>query len=451
MIFSICVLSFLLFSNVVSSNHFPYPTSTEIHWNPVSYKHLKCPQYHLSFDSTIHKRLDKITVYRPIYNDNQVVEGYLCRKVTYITRCTTNWLFSSSINKIIHGLPVSKSECIIKIQSYIKDELLQERFKEPKCIWNQINDVENVVFEILLHKVKLDPYTNNLIDPLFPGGITHPNYSGTIHDDTLWISSSNKTFECTKHIKDDGVIYTASDVSERNLSPYIAMLHIDGYKDKTFKGSCQLEYCGRKGVRFTDGEWMEIVLDLDMSHNLTNLISDIEPCEGNVQLKLGNQHQQEIITMDLTLETIFRLKCEEVISKLINNFPVSPYDISFLAQAYPGPGSIYQLQDRVLMQAQGFYHLLTAVKPIVESDTIGLFQNGSIFKETRWFIDNKNISHGLNGLVKMRGTIRYPGDIFHRVNTHESLLRTTNLVAVSHPTVISYSSIINRTDRKSVV
>ncbi|AMK09270.1 glycoprotein [Ceratitis capitata sigmavirus] len=432
--------------NTIKSESFSYPTSRILNWNPVSYNYLTCPQHHTSYDSTIHKHLDEILVRKPIYNDNLFVDGYLCRKVAYITRCVTSWTFTSSINKLIHGLSVSRTECLEKIKQLEEDELIQERFKEPDCRWNKIYDVESINFEIINHKVKLDPYTNNLVDPIFPGGITHSSKSATIHNDVIWISKVNTTFTCNRHIEMKGIVYTKLGVSERNLSGEIAMLHIEGFKDKSFQGACLLMYCNEQGVRFSDGEWISISYDLNFNHSFTNLLSDLNPCSSTVSLSLSNNYQRNIITMELTLETIFRLRCEDTIAKLINHIPITPYDVSFLAQSYPGPGNVYQIRDNVLMQAQGLYELLLVNSSESNGDVIGYHVNGTAFIEDRWYTDNHKSIHGLNGIVKFGGRIRYPGDIFKRRRTHDSLLKAKPLLKVSHPTVLDLSKIINSTD-----
>lgn len=437
----------LLREGMIKSESFYYPTTESMSWSPVAYNKLICPQMATEYTPGLHTILDYVRVSRPIYHDHKTLPGFLCRKLSLITRCDTNWLMSSSVNNIIQGMKVTSSGCVEAVKDYDKGVQNLEDFKSPVCVWNKINDVATIVYKITPHNVKIDPYNNQFLDPLFAGGKTDSLISSTIHDDMIWLSrNQNKSEGCTDHEEDEGFIYISNTKLPSQPGQPVVFLHVEGHKDKTMENACLYSYCGNQGILFSDGEWMSVEFLSKQTQDQEHPFVDLKPCLGEKTVGLSSPHLNQLLNYDITMEAMYRLKCEDVLSKLINNIPISPYDISFLTQSHSGPGIVFQLRDKVLMQAQGYYSKINVLTQNLGENVIGTLSNGTKFVETRWFLSKENISHGLNGLIKVNNTLIFPHEVFRRGHIHESLLNHQELIRVSHPTVMEFSGLINRTD-----
>ncbi|APG78743.1 putative glycoprotein [Hubei dimarhabdovirus 1] len=425
------------FIPITQSITFTFPILTNPTWTETNPYQLECPQTHHTFNPETHRVESYVLALKPRFASELKVNGFLCKKIRKWTKCTETPWFTKSTQRGIEYIPVSASSCEAGLTKYMHGEEDSSDFPKESCNWASSNTENTEALTLTPHSVHLDPYSSKVVDPIFPGGLSEPRPSETIHKNILWIPIDMNPFHsCAATEKYIGVIYSNSDFPTTTPLADIASLHIDGHKDKPFKGSCKINYCGRSGIRFTDGEWVSLEYFRNQSINQEQFIRNLPSCASDTIIRIQSPQSDTDEDSELTINLLYRLKCQETISKIIEKSLISPYDISFLAQSYPGPGPVFLLDNGHVLQTYGNYIEISQTDRTSGEDGylgINTLTKARVYN-TIWRSDpsDKLMKHGPNGLISYNRTIHLQKGLVTRSFNSRMLLTTQHLSDIPH-------------------
>uniref|UniRef100_A0AAU7L089 Glycoprotein n=3 Tax=unclassified Sigmavirus TaxID=1802944 RepID=A0AAU7L089_9RHAB len=432
------ILVWSLFTiDLIKSNKIFFPKMHSPHWSPVDYTSIHCPQFDAGYDPSVHEILATVKVFRPPFQERITVKGFLCHKSRYSITCEEGFFGQTTETRHVDQMRVSSEECMDKVREYKSGNLDPTTFPKSECSWYSTNTVTNEHIDIVPHDVYLDPYTGNLIDPLFPGGVSHPSQRGTIHPNVAWMIDDLDPFIACKTFEvSNGNIYMPQKTSTREKLQDYAYLHVQGHKDKPFNNSCRLNYCNQDGLRFADGEWLKITINLEHESNQIWYEDEIPACgkDTTLNLNVGSNTAGEIT--EISLELLMRIKCHETIGKLLTHNPISPYDLSFLAQAYEGYGTAYKFDNGSIVHTFAQYAEVDIDEMNTEDNLLGRWADKSKVFLNEWSqLNGTDISLGINGATKVGNKIFLPQLILERTENHYALMTGHQLHKVSHPLI----------------
>nr|AEQ37883.1 outer coat protein [Drosophila melanogaster sigmavirus] len=405
-------------------------------WSVANYGEILCPTSFQSYDPKKHQILTRVLVERPSLNTDTKVEGYTCHKVKYETICDMPWYFSPAISHSISPLRVRESECKDAIAEHQLGTHVSLSFPPEDCSWNSVNTKAYEDIIVKDHPVMLDPYTNNYVDAIFPGGISSPGMGGTIHDDMMWVSKDLAVSpECSGWQQSMGLIYSSRLYGEREPMLEVGSIHIEGHRDKNLTLACRISFCGEIGVRFHDGEWMKVSVNLDHPNSVTFQVTDFPPCPPGTTIQTAVVENINPEIQELTVNMMYRLKCQETISKMVSGLPTSALDLSYLIQVQEGPGIVYKREKGVLYQSVGMYQYIDTVTLNKEENQLGENAKGQKVFWTEWSDSptRPDLQEGINGIVKYEGQIRVPLGMSLRLEAATELMWGHPVHTVSHP------------------
>lgn len=234
-----------------------------------------------------------------------------------------------------------------------------------------------------------------------------------------------------------GILYTEeAQINPNEYEDFV--LWSDSFREKSFDHACKIKWCNLPGIRFSDGEWMQLNYPKDMDSAKTMWIRSLPICDPNAKISFADTYAIEHYTIDSVLAVFFYSKCLDTLNKLNMDEPVSPLDISHLAQVYSGIGPYYLLTSSGLMTDLSEYVLLESVPISSEGSIIGWTKDNETveFKNWQW-IHGTDI--GPNGLIKdIKGRLIFPRLLEIRSVVDEELTRGVTLTSLSkvNPTSI---------------
>lgn len=418
-------------------------------WQPANPMTLTCPTIAPTYDSSTDTTLMDVFLMKPNSEKLFKRSGFLCHSIKFIVECDEGLFGSIEVTKKIEKVPAETSRCLEAISKYKVGDLLSPGFPDQQCKWNDKLIISVISYQITEHSVILDPYTGNTLDPLFTGGISRPSKSETIHPDLRWFPLEDTSFRtCINFQSAKGLIYNKGNGTIRDPGETYAYLHIPGYKDLAFNGSCLLRYCETPGVRFQNGEWFAIKADLGKSVGQPALLTNLPNCSRDASIRLSSTTEDLAEESEINLNLMYTLKCQEGISKLISGEPVSPYDISFMVQAHPGLGNVFILGCQHLMVALGDYKAVNVIDREGKDQRIGTLEDGEDYYLPEFPANElcNRSQHHINGIMEVDGRIMYPPGLTVKAQVNNWLLRGLPLHPVPHPSTIIIQNITDLID-----
>ncbi|ACU65443.1 glycoprotein [Drosophila obscura sigmavirus 10A] len=392
-------------------------------FKPAVIHKLTCPN--LSATSQINKYASMDTIYvnlgRPKPNFKVTVEGYLCTKIVLQTVCEAFLFSANEVNHIRKEAPIDKSECDSAIYRFIKGDVIDETFLPDYFSGYKRTVRQRIYIKVITHEVSYDPYLEKYVDSWFPGGATPYNYSTTIHDSTLWKMKGQKP-PCTDFETINGEYTVLPD--PKDLEHPLRFIWALGIKEKSYKNSCVVKFCGRPGILFEDGEWFSISTP-ESPTNYDVFITNLPACNSSASIKTRTVEQEMDAEFSNEYQLNLRFWCMEVLQGLTSGSILPQYKLAFLTQNSPGLGNVYKILNGTLMVTVGHYKKVKlnqldslheigaddAGNPVYVTDTQLTpgpipdsyeWINGLVFSDKRWSIPLVDlVRNNLDNLLTM--------------------------------------------------
>ncbi|UAX43325.1 glycoprotein [Bangoran virus] len=313
------------------------PTLCNDNWQGVHANSLVCPSRRITGAGGLYNVLLGES-WHPHVGSGTEVNGYLCQKTTWISKCEETWYFTTYKTTRIEETDITEEECLAAITALDSGQTIEPFFPPFSCSWNMINENPKDFVTVHSHPVVMDIYDNSLIDPLFDGKCKS-KVCNTKHGNLKWIEGSDKERNdiCEAQHWETSYIYGDADFDEGNnfvsLGPTIDS---DLYGPRDLKGACITNICGIDGIRFEHGEWWGF-------HTISHLLDwtrFLRRCSNNITV--GFSHDSWGVS-ELIEEITYRdHRCIDIVSKLASKERISPFELSYLVQDYPGEGYAYR-------------------------------------------------------------------------------------------------------------
>ncbi|AJG39167.1 glycoprotein [Wuhan House Fly Virus 1] len=431
---SILILSSIIFQIIQNSNLVVVPKSLNLKWTAIHPELLKCPATKIHFYPLAEYSYN-ITITRPTFDEQQRAEGILCHKFELTTTCYVGWLGSQVVTKSITASKIKISECQEAYRKYAEGDYESGEHPAADCSYFSTTPVTKIHIKVTPHPVHVDPYSDMLIDPIFPSGRIGFNQHTTIHDSAIWFMTSDINRDICKSLDPiEGILYFPSELAEPRHLHDGAIIWSDEFPEKTFKDACRIKFCNHVGIRFNDGEWLMLNFTdaVDQSKNIW--WSNLPACRPDVVLRTASVISDIRHRFDSALELLLNLQCINTIQKLRQRQPITVSELAYLIPLNPGPGNVYQLTPQGLLVGQGLY--VGSRRPLV--DYIKLTQNYS-----KWHAV-EDVLIGPNGLTKSRnGTVRLPEVLTLRTEVHADLSVPVHFHSYNHNPSIENTSFVN--------
>ncbi|AJR28516.1 glycoprotein [Mosqueiro virus] len=331
------------FDNVIS-----FPTECYTDWTLVRAHEIKCPSLSsINLDDKLSFKLG--TVMHPLPNNKYTVDGYICHKQQWISKCEETWYFSTTETNSIENLPIGATECMEAITVYESGEYNNPFFPPFYCSWcsTQIDQKTFIVIEE--HTAQENIYNASYIDPMFVGGKCSSNLCKTIHPDVLWVAKREEIRRdaCNRKTWETGDVYglveeKKFDNDQRDFGIGEQWIRSSIYGVRRLDGSCYSKICGQFGIRFNTGEWW----GLDGQGVKIWLRKILKPCQGGLRISFHHDNHDE--TMAIAHSVAREVTCEEVTGRILNQGFISAFDLAYLNPLNPGRGNVYRVFKRVI-------------------------------------------------------------------------------------------------------
>lgn len=429
---------------VVDSRLVVIPTTKPKHMIPVDPGTIRCPYGYIhSIPEQYYKF--SVTINRPEPIIDHKVAGTACYKFKLTTKCDEDLLFSKTIKNLKANSPISKEECLAAIRKSKTTPSIVEHLP-ASCSWMQTIEVSIEYIVTRDHPVGFDPYSSQFIDSLFVGGKTDLLETTTVFDSVYWIADEDSIgINCPPMEKVSGYVLAPDTWNERNMFDETVTLWSSLFRTKSFSNACRMKFCNVTGIRFSDGEWIDLEFTQDKDKGKAMWIKAIKICSPDTTISLASPYELEHHSVQTVLAIFFYSKCQDTVSKLRNKFSISPLDISYLAQSYPGPGPVYQITDHGLMTYYSFYKLCNISMYTVGSDKqtlLGYSLDGKTVESPEW-TESGGLTHGPNGLILKNKQLLFPSLTDLRAEIEAELTQTIEIHEIKHLTLESFKNTIN--------
>ncbi|AJR28567.1 glycoprotein [Keuraliba virus] len=437
------------------------PVPNNRSWKPVNLSTLKCPESsHLGPDT--HRTLEKWLIFRPKSSILTKIEGVLCHKSRWLTRCQYTWYFSKTISRKIEPIPPTFQECQEAIK--LKEEGILENlgFPPPNCYWARTNDEENILIEISEHPMTYDPYLDGVIDSILVGGKCSQKECETVHDSTIWIETQRDTrpSQCDMGTEEQLELVSGLKQIDGNKQKYQHSVFVVGtnYPFMDAKGACKLRFCGKSGMLLSNGLWFNIAHTiLPKPEANSNFWSALPDCSSDKQVGvLGEEY--EIEKLQATMEDImWDLDCFRTVDSLAHHKKVSMLDLFRLAKLTPGPGPAYKLIEGTLMMKEVQYVKARRDTKEQANPLCAAYITESTSNQERC-IDYSNYDQNgtykgqvMNGILVTDGVLIFPHERFHLRQWDPEFIIKHDLQQVHHPVIGNFSKKLHDSIHNSLI
>ncbi|AJR28573.1 glycoprotein [Gray Lodge virus] len=416
-------------------------------WTPVTALDIICPtEKQLMPEFRISTELG--TVRHPHTQVEDNVDGFFCHKQEWTSTCTETWYFSSTEETKISNLEISEGECEEAITLYVAGEKIEPFFPPFICSWASTQSNSKIFVVVTPHSARVDIYENVYRDPSFPGGECRTKVCKTVNKDIMWIMRGDEKRADTCDVKkwEEGPLYFSIETRDSDWSS-ISTFSIDEswvrsplYGIRKLKGSCRTPICGSPGIRFSSGEWWGLKFSEDMLW-----IQKLPRCAGSKVSFHHDNHPGRELEEEAVVQ---KLKCKEVIGRILAKDNVTPVELASFVPKNPGVGLAYRLfmtrkDERIglreyrLEKRRAMYHLVHNITRKLEiGDSklkVGHWYDGvPVYWNTTEILGENTTKKDeifltFNGLVKFHGDLYLP---------ESSAIGGSKLVEMNRPGVL---------------
>ncbi|AJG39195.1 glycoprotein [Wuhan Insect virus 7] len=317
---------------------------------PINEHHLSCRLG----PGALYPTTSSSVVVRSIHPDSNPVpiQGYLCSKKEYTLTCSENFLWMETVKKDSRSVPVTPSECVDAVNSWLQDKLDKDTQLTKDCGWMSTNTVKKEIFDIQGKHVRLNPYEMEYIDEILHRGKCSSKICQTKYADMLWVSEGDLNQTCPKMIGAD-VRMSLGD----QKTPSSVILHSNYVPGVSLEGACRdFSFCGHRGMVLRTGHF--VVVSSDFPSTIVKMYNLFQVCQKDLTIVSDNMNS-EITSSKLDLMKIFLLdKCQQVVARIKGGLSVTRYDLGFLSPQISGVGSGYVASNRSVLVGQYKYMLV---------------------------------------------------------------------------------------------
>ncbi|AXY65023.1 G protein [Hapavirus hartpark] len=451
-----------------------YPIGCNSSWQEVNKLNLKCPRS-LKIDPKNKLNFDLGTVYHPLPSSRYVVNGYICHKQNWISKCEETWYFSTTETNKIENVPITEEDCREAVTIYEMGEYVNPFFPPFYCSWcsTQVDQKTFVIVEP--HIVKEDIYNRTFLDPLFLNGYCDQAPCKTIHPDVLWVpqEAQKRKDLCNKGSWESGKAfgvleentYTEYGGTGRTFGLDEQWIRSSIYGIRSLVGSCYRGVCRQFGIRFRTGEWWGLE-----GRDLVQWIQRIIP-KCNYQHYVSFHHDNSDENVAEAQLVARELMCEEFIGRAKGGDPISPIDLNYLLPLNPGIGPAYRAFKRILKKdSHGgtspefrlerrdcIYSTLHNVSDNVNI-TNGKLQIGQLFDGTYVYINQSEFERpdylnnsdnasrdgwfllSVNGMIKYGQSVYLPHGVSTGLSGIQDIVERGTLMLLDHPKSIAIAN-----------
>ncbi|UCR92530.1 MAG: G protein [Apis rhabdovirus 3] len=442
-----CVLVLNLVSSSLAKMVLPTDFSKTPHL--FDYSTIKCPLGNLHLPPTSPNQF-KVKVTTSSLDSSPKIEGYLCHKTRLTTTCQTGFLGSNSISYSKTNIRILEEECKLATNRFIKNLLPTPEHSPADCVWMKNQDVDVEFITVVSHSVGFDPYSFTYLDTIFIGGESQINSSPTIYPSSWWLSSSDASkIQCLHQRVHDGIAHFPAGWQDNDKYNKGGLLWSSTFRERSFEGACALRFCNKTGIKFRNNEWAMLEYTEPKDNVKNDWVKSLNNCQ-NVNIKIADPFKVEEHESDSVLAILYFELCLNTVSKLTNNLIVSPREISYLSQPYPGVGPAYQITSsgvKTFLTTYAYIQELTDG----ESNKIGVFDNGTELEFTQWS-NFSNKLHGPNGIIKSGQKILFPKLLNLRYNLEAELITGVQLTPFQEiqKQVVSKQQMLGDPDRHAL-
>nr|UQS95366.1 MAG: glycoprotein [Lantra virus] len=269
----------------------------------------------------------------PLDPQEIVLQGWSCRKIKIIKRCSTSFFGLESRTKEEVILTITDEECMKEIQKYRDLETVSSTDSFYRCSW-----LTDIVEEATVIDVKLEAYnfsknknslnSEDFVDPICLSSVCHSQ-----NREKIWIPFENYQERCFDKNQIKIIIQVRGNTREaakktkseresidKNVDPKDVYLFSSYYKSQTFENVCKTKFCGETIFILNKKE----VLSLDLFEN-PNFVLHKNYEEGKIIDCSDSSHlisfPSEPIHTGLLIDNLIKdeheEKCRESLSKLI--------------------------------------------------------------------------------------------------------------------------------------
>nr|WOE89355.1 G [Cambodia Anopheles rhabdovirus] [Cambodia Anopheles rhabdovirus] len=344
-----------------------------------------------------------ITAIHTIWNKGRwvSVSGYSCIKILVKTSCSESFFGTPETSSDQEIMLASRDECETHIRRYTQTGWVPSVELKYDCRWMQVNQLEQVIFQVNPIAVKYDMLRSTFVFPS-QQDLTCKKPPCLMPDHhSLWFPTDDHNDVCL-HLSHTTISW---DLSRTTSGDFISFsLH-----SKSIAEACKTDICGVKGLLLKSGEWIsstEIPDEFKRLEKRSQVCTDDSFMMYNTDGEISNRRTYDKIASQMLYHS-----CQDMKMSLLNSnksFLLS--SLQGIAPRLAGNHSGYFLINRTLYESQCHYVPLEQMgissKPSPQKFPLGashltkefLHYTGPIFQI-------RNISIGANGLMWVKNNL----------------------------------------------
>lgn len=382
-IISIMILKFVLLS-LFALTHQGFvimPQSEGLHWEKISSSDLKCPPYDRVKDAHAElSQYEELQAEFPSSAYNSIISGTSCQIVSVSTTCRENWFAGREISYSSVVNQVNTALCQAELNS--KSVRLPVVPPSVECAyWSQQHTTDTTI-DLSPLGLHYDPYVNGYIHPMFESGICRKSPCVSANKRVAWIAGEGNPNPCEMEKRS---IWTDGQGPDRIIHSHLA--------PPKFGAPCVMNFCGKRGFKFADGEWMNI---LGAGYD----DPQFKPCVNkSVSIyKPGLVDQEEGYLED----AIASNRCYDMISTVRESGTISSWNLGVLNPKSQGLHFAYRLRNGNIERTLASFLKVIYLEERF-SGVVGYTESHTPVNWTDWVSHTNTTKLGPNGVLWLTG------------------------------------------------
>ncbi|QIQ19243.1 glycoprotein [Taiyi bat virus] len=412
------------------------PKETHYDWKPAHLDKITCPKPELDWTGE-YKPVVVLNVLRPPNHKIGGINGFLCHKVEWITRCEYTWYLSKTVSRRIKEETPTEAECKEAIELHKGGRETSGSFPPEECYWNSVNDESDIKVSVTEHKIGYDPYRNIGLDDILIGGYCKDRKCLTTHSSVIWIRDGDMN-PCGEMTLETLTVYTT--LYNYNTKKWVGSSTI---KLSSLEKACTIKFCGVDGIMLSNGIWFHHNQGTDNRH-----LDVKEKCPENAEIGVL-QPGYEIKWLDYKLIDLQReFLCLQALDKIRLQKVVTLHDLQFLRPHKAGPGAVFRVRNKTLETTHANYVEASMVdENELSRDCLAKYLNEqkkpTCIKWDNWIDLGSNKHQGLNGILEIKGSIKFPEDQLLEAEWEAEMFEYFKLDKIHHPFLQNISDMIH--------
>nr|WAK76834.1 MAG: glycoprotein [Yongjia Tick Virus 2] len=413
------------------------PLSEDITWRHVKLDQVQCP-FKGDQGPDEGQILEKWIVGRPRQRHDLKLNGYLCHKARWTTRCVYTWYFSKTVSRQIENLKVPDQDCASALKQQQEGQLPTGSFPPESCYWATTNDETVEAVTVTPHPVHYDPYTNEAVDTLFPNGRCGNLLCPTVYDSTVWMQGQNDLLEICS-FKEDEPLEVVEGVKISGGMGIKVDLWITGphLPHEKLLGICHKDFCGKSGLLTLSGTWFYLQQIVYKKNNSLDVLKHVPECNSTRLVGVLDE-MEPYLQMRATLEEItWDMNCLATVDSIHHHNRASPHDLFQISPTHPGTGPIYRITSGGLEMGTAEY-VVAEPERRPTRQCLGRYSTNTGKQCVGWKgwtqMENSTF-HAFNGITERNGQIKLPKDRMATRDWGEEYIKKHPLSFYHHPSL----------------